>query len=76
MLVLSRSVNQPFVTRVAVAPIFFTKILSHFLSVVPKSSVSSVSLTRVVFMATPERFERAVFAPPLAGASRAREPSA
>lgn len=75
-LVTSKSVNQPLVTRVAVAPIVVTKRLAHFFSVVPKSSVLSVSDTSVVFIATLARFDRAVLAPPLAGASRAREPSA
>lgn len=75
-LVTSKSVNQPFVTLVAVAPIVVTNKLAHFLSVVPKSSVLSVSETREVLIATLARFESAVFAPPLAGASRAREPSA
>ncbi len=75
-LVTSKSVNQPFVTRVAVAPIVVTKRLAHFFNVVPKSSVLSVSDTRVVFIATEARLDRAVLAPPLAGASRAREPSA
>lgn len=60
--VLSISVNHHLVIRVAVAPMFFTNILSHFLSVVPKSSVSSVSLTSEVLIATPERLERAVLA--------------
>ena len=63
MLVLSISVNQPLVTRVAVAPIFLTKILSHFFRVVPKSSVSSVSDTREVLIATEARLSRAVVAP-------------
>jgi hypothetical protein len=62
--VLSISVNHPFVTRVAVAPIFLTNILSHFLTVVPRSSVSSVSLTREVLIATEARLSRAVVAPP------------
>lgn len=74
--VISKSVNQPLVTLVAVAPIVVTKRLAHFFSVVPKSSVLSVSDTRVVFIATEARLDRAVLAPPLAGASRAREPSA
>lgn len=63
MLVLSISVNQPFVTLVAVAPMFFTNILSHFFNVVPKSSVSSVSDTREVLIATEARLSRAVVAP-------------
>lgn len=60
--VLSISVNQPLVTRVAVAPIVVTKRLAHFLSVVPKSSVLSVSETREVLIATLARFDRAVLA--------------
>lgn len=75
-LVTSKSVNQPFVTLVAVAPIVVTKRLAHFLRVVPKSSVLSVSETSEVLIATHERFDRAVLAPPAAAASRAREPSA
>lgn len=43
---------------------------------VPRASVLSVSETSVVLIATEARFERAVFAPPHAAASRAREPSA
>ena len=65
MFVLSISVNQPLVTRVAVAPIFLTNMLSHFLTVVPKSSVSSVSETREVLIATLARLSRAVVAPEL-----------
>lgn len=61
--VLSISVNQPLVTRVAVAPMFLTNMLSHFLTVVPKSSVSSVSETREVLIATLARLSRAVVAP-------------
>jgi len=64
-LVTSKSVNQPFVTRVAVAPIVVTKRLAHFLRVVPKSSVLSVSETRVVLIATLARLSRAVVAPEL-----------
>lgn len=60
--VTSKSVNQPLVTRVAVAPIVVTKRLAHFFNVVPKSSVLSVSETRVVFIATLARFDSAVFA--------------
>lgn len=61
--VLSISVNQPLVTRVAVAPMFLTNMLSHFFKVVPKSSVSSVSDTREVLIATLARLSRAVVAP-------------
>lgn len=60
---LSISVNQPLVTRVAVAPIVVTKRLAHFFNVVPRSSVLSVSDTREVFIATPARLSRAVVAP-------------
>lgn len=60
--VTSKSVNQPLVTRVAVAPIVVTKRLAHFLSVVPKSSVLSVSETREVLIATLARFDSAVLA--------------
>lgn len=60
--VTSKSVNQPLVTRVAVAPIVVTKRLAHFLSVVPRSSVLSVSETSEVLIATLARFERAVLA--------------
>lgn len=71
-LVTSKSVNQPFVTLVAVAPIVVTKRLAHFFNVVPKSSVLSVSETSVVLMATEARLSRAVVAPepplPLAAA--------
>lgn len=74
--VTSKSVNHPLVTRVAVAPIVVTKRLAHFLSVVPRSSVLSVSETSEVLIATLARFDRAVLAPPPAAASRAREPSA
>lgn len=48
----------------------------HRTPVLPMSSVLLVSEMREVFIATPERFERATFAPPHAAASRAREPSA
>lgn len=61
--VTSKSVNQPFVTLVAVAPIVVTKRLAHFFSVVPRSSVLSVSDTREVLMATEARLSRAVVAP-------------
>lgn len=61
--VTSKSVNQPLVTRVAVAPIVVTKRLAHFFSVVPKSSVLSVSETRVVLIATLARLSSAVVAP-------------
>jgi len=61
--VTSKSVNQPFVTLVAVAPIVVTKRLAHFFSVVPKSSVLSVSETREVLIATEARLSRAVVAP-------------
>lgn len=61
--VTSKSVNQPFVTRVAVAPIVVTKRLAHFFRVVPRSSVLSVSETRVVLIATAARLSRAVVAP-------------
>lgn len=60
--VTSKSVNQPLVTRVAVAPIVVTKRLAHFLSVVPRSSVLSVSETSEVLIATLARFDRAVLA--------------
>lgn len=63
--VTSKSVNQPLVTRVAVAPIVVTKRLAHFLSVVPKSSVLSVSETREVLIATLARLSSAVVAPEL-----------
>lgn len=62
-LVTSKSVNHHFVTRVAVAPIVVTKRLAHFFNVVPKSSVLSVSETRVVLIATEARLSRAVVAP-------------
>lgn len=62
-LVTSKSVNQPLVTRVAVAPIVVTKRLAHFFNVVPKSSVLSVSETSVVFIATLARLSKAVVAP-------------
>lgn len=55
-------VNQPFVTLVAVAPIVVTKRLAHFFSVVPKSSVLSVSETREVLIAVVPRLSRAAFA--------------
>ena len=61
--VTSKSVNHPLVTRVAVAPIVVTKRLAHFLSVVPKSSVLSVSETREVLIATLARLSKAVVAP-------------
>lgn len=61
-LVTSKSVNHHLVTRVAVAPIVVTKRLAHFLSVVPRSSVLSVSETSEVLIATLARFERAVLA--------------
>lgn len=61
--VTSKSVNQPFVTLVAVAPIVVTKRLAHFFSVVPRSSVLSVSDTREVLIATLARLSRAVVAP-------------
>ena len=61
--VTSKSVNHHFVTRVAVAPIVVTKRLAHFFSVVPKSSVLSVSDTRDVLIATDDRLERDVLAP-------------
>lgn len=60
--VISKSVNHHFVTLVAVAPIVVTKRLAHFFNVVPKSSVLSVSETRVAFMATLARLDRAVLA--------------
>lgn len=62
-LVTSKSVNHHFVTRVAVAPIVVTKRLAHFFNVVPRSSVLSVSETRVVFIATLARLSKAVVAP-------------
>lgn len=61
--VTSKSVNQPFTTRVAVAPIVVTNKLAHFFNVVPKSSVLSVSETSVVLIATEARLSRAVVAP-------------
>ena len=61
--VTSKSVNQPLVTLVAVAPIVVTKRLAHFFNVVPRSSVLSVSETRVVFIATLARLSKAVVAP-------------
>lgn len=61
--VTSKSVNHHFVTRVAVAPIVVTKRLAHFFNVVPKSSVLSVSETRVVLIATAARLSSAVVAP-------------
>lgn len=73
--VTSKSVNQPFVTRVAVAPIVVTKRLAHFFSVVPKSSVLSVSETRVVLIATLARLSRAVVAPELPEAAIVRVPA-
>ena len=57
------SVAQSFVIRVPVAPIVVTKRLAHFFSVVPKSSVLSVSETSEVFIATAERLSSAVVAP-------------
>ncbi len=74
--VLSISVNQPLVIRVPVAPRFVKKPVAHFIREEPILSVLSVSETSEVFIATLARFDRAVLAPPLAGASRAREPSA
>jgi hypothetical protein len=61
--VTSRSVNHPFVTLVAVAPIVVINKLAHFFKVVPKSSVSFVSETREVLIATSTKFDKAVFAP-------------
>lgn len=61
--VISKSVNHHFVTLVAVAPIVVTKRLAHFLRVVPRSSVLSVSETREVLIATLARLSRAVVAP-------------
>ena len=60
--VTSKSVNQPLVTRVAVAPIVVTNRFAHFLSVVPRSSVLSVSETSEVLIATLARFDSAVLA--------------
>lgn len=60
--VTSKSVNQPLVTLVAVAPIVVTNRFAHFLSVVPRSSVLSVSETSEVLIATLARFDRAVLA--------------
>lgn len=76
MLVLSISVNHPFTIRVPVAPRFVKNPVAHRMREEPRSSVLSVSETREVLIATEERLSRAVVAHPLAGVSRAREPSA
>ena len=59
-----------FVTSMSTNHHFFQRI-----PVLPISSVLFVSEISEVFIATLARFDRAVLAPPLAGASRAREPS-
>jgi len=61
--VLSKSVNQPLVTLVAVAPMFVTNKSFQSFVELPKSSVLVVSEIKEVLIATLARLSKAVEAP-------------